>query len=339
MKRIVGQALLVLIAAASLQGAFAQSASTGSVPATSTGSKQAFPTRSIRLVVPFPPGGNIDITARAIAPGLADALGQSIVVDNRGGAGGIIGVEIVTKSTADGHTLLLASSGTVTVAPSLYTKMPYDPVKDLTPIALLSYVPIVLVASPALPAKSIKDFIALAKTRAGKMTMASAGNGTTNHLAGELFQLDTGAKFIHVPYKGAGPAIVDVMGGQVDILFDQLSASSNHIRSGKLRALVVAGEKRNAVIPDVPTMIESGLKNSDAGTFTALMGPAGLPREVVGTLNAAVNKTLAMPATRERFAAVGAEILGGTPGKLDANLKQELAMWTRVVKAANIKLD
>ena len=305
----------------------------------STGSGQAFPTRSIRLVVPFPPGGNIDITARAIAPGLGDSLGQTVVVDNRGGAGGIIGIEIVTKSAPDGHTLVLASSGTVTVAPSLYSKIPYDPVKDLTSIALLSYVPIVLVVNPALPAKSIKDFIALAKSRNGKMTMASGGNGTTNHLAGELFQLDTGAKFIHVPYKGAAPAVVDVMGGQVDILFDQLSASSNYIRSGKLRALVVAGEKRNAVIPDVPTMIESGLKNSDAGTFTALMGPAGLPRDVVAKLNTAANKTLAMPSTRDRFVSVGAEILGGTPVQLDANLKQELAMWTRVVKAANIKVD
>ena len=305
----------------------------------STGSGQTFPTRSIRLVVPFPPGGNIDITARAIAPGLGDSLGQTVVVDNRGGAGGIIGIEIVTKSAPDGHTLVQASSGTVTVAPSLYSKIPYDPVKDLTSIALLSYVPIVLVVNPALPAKSIKDFIALAKSRNGKMTMASGGNGTTNHLAGELFQLDTGAKFIHVPYKGAAPAVVDVMGGQVDILFDQLSASSNYIRSGKLRALVVAGEKRNAVIPDVPTMTESGLKNSDAGTFTALMGPAGLPRDVVAKLNTAANKTLAMPSTRDRFVSVGAEILGGTPVQLDANLKQELAMWTRVVKAANIKVD
>ena len=329
----------VWLIATTIHSAAAQPASTGSGQAASTGSGQAFPTRSIRLVVPFPPGGNIDITARAIAPGLGDSLGQTVVVDNRGGAGGIIGIEIVTKSAPDGHTLVLASSGTVTVAPSLYSKIPYDPVKDLTSIALLSYVPIVLVVNPALPTKSIKDFIALAKSRSGKMTMASGGNGTTNHLAGELFQLDTGAKFIHVPYKGAAPAVVDVMGGQVDILFDQLSASSNYIRSGKLRALVVAGEKRNAVIPDAPTMIESGLKNSDAGTFTALMGPTGLPRDVVAKLNTAANKTLAMPSTRDRFVSVGAEILGGTPVQLDANLKQELAMWTRVVKAANIKVD
>jgi tripartite-type tricarboxylate transporter receptor subunit TctC len=287
----------------------------------------------------LPSGGNIDITARAIAPGLTETLGQSIVIDNRGGAGGIIGMELVAKSAPDGHTLALASSGTVTVAPSLYTKMPYDPVKDLTPIALLSYVPIVLVVNPALPAKSVREFIALAKSRNAKMTMASGGNGTTNQLAGELFQLETGTKFIHVPYKGAAPAVVDVMGGQVDMLFDQLSASANYIKSGKLRALVVAGEKRNAVIPDVPTLTESGLKNCDAGTFTALMGPAGLPRGVIGKLNTAVNQTLAMPSTRDRFSSVGADVLGGTPAKLDANLKQELAMWSRVAKAANIRLD
>ncbi len=300
---------------------------------------QNYPTRPIRLVVPFAPGGNIDITARAMAPGLTDVLGQTIVVDNRGGAGGIIGTDLVAKSTPDGYTLVLASSGTVTVAPSLYTKMPYDPVKDLSPIVLLSYVPIVLVVNPALPAKTIKDFIALAKSKAGKMTMSSAGNGTTNQLAGELFQLETGVKFIHVPYKGSGPALIDLMGGQVDMLFDQLSASTNYIKSGKLRALIVAGEKRNAVIPDVPTMTESGLKNCDAGTFTALMGPAGLPRDIVAKLNTAGNKALAMSSTRDRFAAVGADILGGTPAQLDVNLRQELAKWTRVARAANIKLD
>ena len=306
---------------------------------TGAASAQNYPVRPVRLIVPFPPGGNIDITARAIAPGLTELLGQTIVVDNRGGAGGIIGTDLVAKSTPDGYTLVLASSGTVTVAPSLYTKMPYDPIKDLAPITLLSYVPIVLVVHPGNAAKSIKDFVALAKARPGKMIMASAGNGTTNHLAGELFQLETGAKFVHVPYKGSGPALVDLMGGQVEMLFDQLSASSPHIKGGRLRALVVAGEKRNAIIPDVPTMTESGLKNCDAGTFTALMGPTGIPPAIIAKLNAAGNKTLAMQATRDRFAAVGADILGGSAAQLDTQLKQELAKWTRVAKAANIKIE
>ncbi len=300
---------------------------------------QAYPTRPVRLVVPFVPGGNIDITARAIAPGLGELLGQQIVIDNRGGAGGLIGTELVAKSAPDGYTLVLGSSGVLTVAPTLYSKMPYDSVKDFTPVVLLSYVPIVLVVNPTLSAKNVKDFITLAKSRPGKMIMASAGNGTTNQLAGELFQMETGAKFVHVPYKGSGPALIDLIGGQVDMLFDQLSASSNYIRSGRLRGIVVAGEKRNAVIPDVPTMIESGLKNCDAGTFTALMAPAGLAREIVTKLNTAGNKALAMQATRDRFATVGADILGGTPAQLDTLMKQELAKWTRVAKAANIKLD
>ncbi len=323
--------LFLLLVTTAIGQATAQSAATGS--------GQAYPTRPVRLVVPFVPGGNIDITARAIAPGLGELLGQQIVIDNRGGAGGLIGTELVAKSVPDGYTLVLGSSGVLTVAPTLYSKMPYDSVKDFTPLLLLSYVPIVLVVNPNLPAKTVKDFIALAKSRPGKMIMASAGNGTTNQLAGELFQMETGAKFVHVPYKGSGPALVDLIGGQVDMLFDQLSASSNYIRSGRLRGIVVAGEKRNAVIPDVPTMIESGLKNCDAGTFTALMAPAGLAREIVTKLNAAGNKTLAMQATRDRFATVGADILGGTPAQLDALLKQELAKWTRVAKAANIKLD
>ena len=300
---------------------------------------QQYPAKPIRVVVGAAAGGGVDTITRVVGQNLTERWGQPVVVENRPGAGGAVAGEIVAKSAPDGHTLVLASSGTVTVAPSLYTKMPYDPVKELSPIALLSYVPIVLVVNPANPAKTVKDFIALARSRPGKMIMASAGNGTTNQLAGELFQLETGVKFVHVPYKGAGPALIDLMGGQVDMLFDQLSASSNYIKIGKLRALVVAGEKRNAIIPDVPTLTESGLKNCDAGTFTALMGPAGLPPAVINQLNTATNKALAMAATRERFAAVGADILGGSPADNSNMLKQELAKWTRVAKAANIRLD
>ena len=307
--------------------------------ATACASAQNYPTRPIRLVVPFAPGGNIDITARAIAPGLAELLGQQIVIDNRGGAGGLIGTELVVKSTPDGYTLVLGSSGVLTVAPSLYSKMPYDPLKDFSSIALLSYVPIVLVVNPNLPAKTLKDFIALGKSRAGKMVMASAGAGTTNQLAGELFQSETGVKFVHVPYKGSGPALIDLIGGQVDMLFDQLSASINYIKSGRLRALALASDKRNPTAPDVPTMAESGVKNCEAGTFTALMGPAGMSRDIVAKLNAATNRTLTMAATRERFASVGADVLGGTVADNTAQVKVELAKWMKVAKAANIRLD
>jgi tripartite-type tricarboxylate transporter receptor subunit TctC len=298
-----------------------------------------YPTRPIRLVVPFAPGGNIDITARAIAPSLSETLGQTIVVDNRGGAGGIIGSDLVAKSLPDGYTLVVASSGTVTVAPSLYSKMPYDPVKDFSSIASVSYVPIVLVINPQASPKSVKDFIAMAKSKPGQMTMSSSGNGTTNQLAGELFQIETGVKFIHIPYKGSGLALIDLMGGQVDMLFDQLSSSSNYIRVGKLRGLVVAGEQRNPVIPEVPTMTESGLKNCDAGTFTAIMGPANIAPSVVKILNHAVNHSLTLRTTRERFNSVGADVLGGTAAQLDKNLRQELAKWMRVAKAANIHIN
>jgi tripartite-type tricarboxylate transporter receptor subunit TctC len=195
------------------------------------------------------------------------------------------------------------------------------------------------VVNPSLPAKTIKEFIALAKSRPGKLTMGSGGKGTSNHFAGELFQLETGVKFIHVPYKGSAPALVDIMGGQIDMQFDQLSSSSPFIRSGKLRGLIVAGEKRQPVIPDVPTMTESGLANCDAGTFTALMGPAHMPPDVINKLNVIGNKTLAMPATRERFASVGADVLGGTPAQLNEIVKVDLAKWRRVAKAANIRLD
>ena len=307
--------------------------------AATTALSQHYPARPIRLVVPFAPGGNIDITARAIAPGLTELLGQTIVIDNRGGAGGLIGTELVAKAVPDGYTLVIGSSGVLTVAPSLYSKMPYDPLKDFTSLGLLSYVPIVLVVGASHPARTPKDLIALAKQRAGKMIMASAGAGTTNQLAGELFQMETGVKFVHVPYKGSGPALVEVMGGQVDMLFDQLSASAAHIKGGRLRALAVAADKRNAAIPDVPTMAESGVKNCEAGTFTALTGPAGLPRAIVTRLNTALNKTLEMQSTRERFAAVGADVLGGTPLQNDVQVKTELHKWRTVAKAANIKLD
>ena len=320
MKRIV----LAITAALSIGDAIAQT---------------AYPTRPIRLIVPFPPGGNIDITARAIAPGLSEIFGQQIVIDNRGGAGGLIGTDLAAKAAPDGYTLVIGSSGTLTVAPSLYSKMPYDAMKDFASIALLSYAPIVLVVSPSLPAKTLKDFIALGKTRMGKMSMSSSGNGTTNQLAGELFQIETGTKFVHVPYKGSGPALIDVMGGQVDMLFDQISSSAPYVKGGKLRALATANDKRSSVLPEVPTMAESGVKNCEAGTTTALMGPAGMARDIITKLNSATNKALATNATRDRFHALGTEVLGGSAAENDARIKAEFVKWHKVAKAANIKLE
>jgi tripartite-type tricarboxylate transporter receptor subunit TctC len=300
---------------------------------------QGYPERPIRLVVPFPPGGNIDITARAISPGLSELLGQQVVVDNRGGAGGTIGAEMVAKAPPDGYALLLGSTGTVTVAPLLYTKAPYDPLKDFSYVSLLSNVPLVVVIHPSIPAKTIKEFIALAKARPGRLTMASAGNGTTNHLGGELFQLQTGIKMVHVPYKGSGPALVDLMGGQVDVMFDQLSSSSAYIKSGKLRALAVTTPARAALFPSIPTLDESGVKGADANTFSGLMAPAGTPREIINKLNAATVKVISRPATKERFASFGAEVWSSTPEHFAAYVRDDFARWKKVVAAAGVKVE
>jgi tripartite-type tricarboxylate transporter receptor subunit TctC len=300
---------------------------------------QGYPERPLRLIVPFPPGGNIDITARAIAPGLGEALGQQVIVDNRGGAGGTIGADLVAKSPPDGYLLVLGSTGTITVAPTLYPKIPYHPVRDFTPVVMVSVVPLVLVTHPSVPARTVKELIALARARGSKLAMASAGAGTTNHLAGELFQIETGVKFIHVPYKGSGPALVELMGGQVDLLFDQLSSASGYIKGGRLTPLAVTTRTRAALFPQVPTLAEAGVSGYEASTFTGIMGPAQLAREVVAKLNTATNRLLSQNATRERFASFGAEPLGGTAEHFAGFVREDYEKWTKVVKAANIRLE
>ncbi|MFN7086551.1 MAG: Bug family tripartite tricarboxylate transporter substrate binding protein [Burkholderiales bacterium] len=300
---------------------------------------QGYPEKPVRLVVPYAPGGNIDITARTISPGLGELLGQQIIVDNRAGAGGTLGADLVAKSPADGYTVLVGSSGTLTVAPSLYPKNPYNPVKDFAPVSFVSNVPLVLLLHPSVPAKTVKEFIALSKTMPGRLTMASAGTGTTNHLVGELFQSLTGVKYVHVPYKGSGPALVELMGGQVDLHFDQLSSATPYIKAGRMRALAVTTEKRAAIFPEIPTLDESGVKGFEASTFTGLVVPAGAPRAVVDRLNAAVVKLLARQPVKDRFLGFGAEAFSSTPEKLGEFIRQDLAKWTKVVKDANIRVD
>ena len=300
---------------------------------------QGFPEKPLRLVVPYPPGGNIDITARAISPGLAEILGQSVVVDNRSGAGGTIGADHVAKASADGYTILVGSSGTLTVAPSLYTKNPYHPVRDFAPVSFVSTVPLVLVTHPSVPAKTVKELIAVAKTKANRLTMASAGTGTTNHLTGEMFQAMTGVKFVHVPYKGSGPALVDLMGGQVDLHFDQLSSSAPYIQAKRLRALAVTTEKRAPIYPDIPTLAEAGVAGFEASTFTGLVVPARTPSDVIARLHAATVKVLARPAVKERFASFGADAFSSTPEQLGAFIQNDFAKWTKVVKDANVRVD
>jgi tripartite-type tricarboxylate transporter receptor subunit TctC len=299
----------------------------------------AYPERPIRLIVPYAPGGNIDITARTIAPGLAEALGTQIVVDNRGGAGGTIGSELAAKSAPDGYTLLMGSSGTLATAQALYPRLGFDPLKDFAYTSLVSVVPLIAVTNPSLPAKNLKELIDLAKSRPGRLTVGSAGPGTSNHLTGELFQSMTHTKLVHVPYKGSGPALVDLMGGQIDIVFDQLSASIGHIQSGRLRALAVTTLKRSSLLPNVPTMDEAGLKGFEASTSTGIVLPAATPRENVKRLHAALIKVLRQPTTRESFARLGAEALESTPEEFDKLMRTETAKWSKVVRDAGVKID
>ena len=299
---------------------------------------QIYPAKAVRLIVPFPPGGNIDITARTIAPGLSESLGQQVVVDNRGGAGGIIGAELVAKAAPDGYNLVLGSSGTITIAPTLYAKAPYT-LDSFTAICPVANAPLVLEIHPSIPAKSVQQFIALARSRPERMTMASSGNGTTNHLAGELFQMDTGVHFSHIPYKGSGLALVELIAGQVELMFDQLSSSSSFLRSGKLRGLAVTTANRTQLFPELPTLAEAGVKGYEASTFAGIMGPAGMPREIVDKLNAAAMKVLAQSATRERFASIGSDVLGGTPDQFEEFLKRDYAKWSRVIKQAKVKIE
>src|SRR4051812_7919724 len=307
------------------------------IAATSTSA--AYPERSIRIIVPYAPGGNIDITARTIAPGMSEALGQQVVIDNRGGAGGTLGTDIGAKAAPDGYTLTLGSTGTLSTAPPLYPRLGYDPVKDFAFTSLVNNVPLVLEEHPSIPAKTVKEFIALAKSRPGKITMGSSGAGTTNHLSGELFQSATGTRFIHIPYKGSGPGLIDLMGGQIDIFFDQLSASIGYIQAGRLRALAVTTIKRASAMPELPTIAESGIPGFDASTWTAIIMPAATQQDVVAKVQAALIKSLKMKSTRDAFVRLGAETLESTPEETARFVKEDLAKWTRVVREAGIKLE
>jgi tripartite-type tricarboxylate transporter receptor subunit TctC len=298
---------------------------------------QAWPAKTVRIVVPFAPGGNVDINGRSVAPGLTELLGQQFVVDNRAGAGGMIGGEIVAKSPADGYTLLMASNSVYSVSPNVFAKPLYNPVRDFAAVVALTNVPFVLVVHPSVPAKNLKEFVAIAKARESKMTLANAGVGTSNHLVGELIQLTVGTKLASIPYKGSGPALIDLLGGQVDSHVDQLTSSMNYIRSGRIRAVGVTTAKRSSQLPDVPTLAEQGLKGFDATTITGLLAPAGTPKDVIDRINAAANKVIAQPAIKARFGELGADTVGGTPEQFGAYIKEDLARWAKVMKEAGIQ--
>jgi tripartite-type tricarboxylate transporter receptor subunit TctC len=253
---------------------------------------QAYPDKPVKIVVPFAAGGFADTAGRRIAQALSENLGVPVVVENRAGAGGQIGADFVAKAAPDGYTLLLGSNGPLTVGPALYPRVPYNPLRDFELVVMLGISPIALLVHPSIPAATMKDFIAYLKTNPGRVTVASPGVGTSSHLAGELFQIVTGTRMIHVPYKGSGPAMTDVVGGQVNAAFDPLSSSLTFVKSGRLRALGVTGDRRSPAVPDVPTMTESGVTGYDASTFVALLAPAGTPPAVIARLNAAANKGL-----------------------------------------------
>jgi tripartite-type tricarboxylate transporter receptor subunit TctC len=301
---------------------------------------QGYPSaKPIRLIVPFAPGGNVDITARTLAPALGELIGQTIVVENRAGAGGVLGADLVAKAPADGYTLLMGSNSTLSVAPALFPRNPYQPLRDFAPISLIAATPFVLVAHPAVAARTLPELIALAKSKPGGLTMASGGNGSSNHLVGELFQSVTGTKLLHVPYKGAGAVAGDLMGGQVDLLFDQLAASTANIKSGRIKAIAVTSSTRAGVLPEVPTMLESGVKEMDVINITGVLAPAGTSPEIIARLNAALQKVLLRPEVKERFAALGVSSLGGTPEEFSAFIREDLAKWTKVIKDGNIKAE
>jgi len=295
-----------------------------------------YPDRPIKMLVGFPAGGGTDVAARILAQKMTDALTQSVVVENRAGASGLIAAEAVVKAVPDGYTLMTGSQTTFAVAPLLYRKFAIDPPKDFAGIALAGASPLVLVVHPSVPAQSVKDIIEMAKANPGKINFGSGGLGTTPHMAGELFALTAGIKMQHVAYRGEAPAINDLLGGQLHLMFANLSAVIGNVRAGSLRALAVTSAQRSAASPDVPTIAETALPGFEAATWFALVGPAGTPRSIVTRLSAEVQRFVAQADTQQRFADLGMTIETSTPDELDTLIKSELAKWSRVIKDAEI---
>ena len=305
-----------------------------------------WPTKPVRIVVPFAPGGTTDILARAMAPELSKAFGQQFIVDNRAGAGGNVGAEMVAKSPGDGYTLLMGTVGTHGINRALYAKLPYDPIKDFVPITLVAAVPNVMVMNTdkakALGVTNVQDFIRVAKASPGKMNMASSGNGTSIHLAGELFKSMTGTYMLHMPYRGSAPALLDMVGGNMDVMFDNLPSSMAQIKAGKLTALAVTSSERSSALPDVPTVEQAGgptLKGYEASSWFGLLAPAGTPPEIVNRIQQEVAKSLATPAMKERLLAQGAIPGGNTPADFAKHIDSEHKKWAQVVKNSGAKVD
>ena len=299
---------------------------------------QTFPAKPIRVVVPFPPGGGTDIVARTVTPKMAEILGQPIVIENRAGAGGNIGTEAVAKSPADGYTLVVASASTA-INTTLVPNLSWDFSRDFAPVVLMVVNNHLLAAHPSVPANNVRELLALAKAKPGQVTYASYGPGSSAHLTAELFKLMAGVDLLHVPYKGAAPAVNDLLGGQVNVVFADVAAMLSHLKSGKLKALGIGSAKRFEGLPDVPTIAESGVPGFEAGGFLGLAAPAGTPPAVIQALNAAAQTSLAQPEVRERLMALASPPVGGTPEQFGSHIQREIDKWARVIRAANIKTE
>jgi tripartite-type tricarboxylate transporter receptor subunit TctC len=308
-------------------------------PVPASAAAASFPTRPVRFVVPFAPGGSTDTLARTLGSKLADALGQPIVVDNRAGANGDIGMQIVASSPPDGHTIALGYIANLGIGPSLNPKMPYDPVRDFAPITLLANAPNLLVVHPSVPAGNFKAFVGYVKANPRKVNFASASVASVGHLAGELLNGLAGIDMVHIPYKGSGQAVVDLLGGQVQAMFSGMSSSLPHVKTGKLRALAVTGAKRSPAVPDVPTIAESGFPGFEATAWYGMLAAARTPKPIVARLHAETVKALALPDVRQRLEGVGFEIVGSTPDEFAAYIRSEIAKWAKVVAASGIKVE
>lgn len=297
-----------------------------------------YPDKSIRLVVPYPPGGGTDVIARIVQDRLRAALGQSIVIDNRGGAGGSIGTEVVARSAPDGYTVLFTLSSH-TINPAIYSKLSFDTARDFEPVGTVCSLPQILVANPQFPANTVQQLIAMAKDKPGSLSFASVGNGSPGHLAGEMMKIRTGTQLTHIPYRGGGPAVTDVVSGQVPLLWVSIPAAAQFVKQKQLKALAVSTVKRSAAFPDVPTMQESGISDFEVDSWYAMFVPAKTPRAVIDRLNAALNTVLKEPEIRERLLAQGSEAVGGTPEQLGAVVNAELPKWAKLIKDAGIKAD
>ena len=310
-------------------------------------SAQPYPSKPIRLVVPFPAAGTTDILARDVGQRLTETLGQPVVIDNRPGAAGNVGSDVVAKSAPDGYTLLMCTVSSHAINPGLYSKLPYDHIKDFAPVILVARVPNVLEVNPGVPVYTVADLIKLAKEKPGEINFASSGSGTSIHLSGELFKTMTGVNMVHVPYKGSAPAITDLIGGQVQVMFDNLPSSLQQIKAGKLRAIAVTSAQRSPALPDLPTIAESGLPGFEATSWFGVLAPAGTPPAIINRLNAEINKWLQSPDGKEKLLAQGALIeprgesvtAGGSPEQFAAFIRSETDKWAKVIKASGARVD